>query len=676
MLTMNTKKFIAKIIAAIFFSTICINNIPIVGKTAEAAASDEHYLKVVRKYLELGTAGKESYDFNLIKGTYAPGDELYWYIRPGKGTPECITINHRTGVVTVKSAGTAYIRCRITRNGEVMARPEAKVTVYNKITKVEISNLPADLTIPAGQTMDFNRTILNTAAGTNAEANGITRWELAEDTAGVNEVSDQGQLLPIQPGAFKIRAICFKNQADYQAWRMNKEKKSSSITAASDWYTIQVSDSSGIGYVTNQKELEKLLEAPRIIYIICDTNFFTDITIPDGDYSNKTLIFDAPEPAKAASATAKSGELQSFSEPMNITGKDALIAEVLKMSQGNANSPAVDSLSGSQQIRAVIMPLQIKALENAAKSEYSFEDPVGGIDDNSLINLVFGNGISADISRITEENFYKLFLYAAGYDPRTDGYDFSTSVAVRAHIVEGASIHLLPGSEGTSIFASPEAMPNLLIDNQSRGIATLLVDKLKLPIGNGVMTPDMILQAIKNAQNTNQTPQADKILAEVHGLVQTMPYQPLPDEVKTSVSKVQAAILEVVKQELAAYQSVIHITINYESKEYTATITCGGKELNVNVTDKFFNDQDTSITVLPEGSQYIKAVSGSAITVVSGSSIRLLVGSYIVQGESGFLIPPDTYPYPDDLVTADMCIDVYARDNVTKKRYTIVLQDE
>ncbi len=760
MLTMKMKQFIAKVIVTIFIATVCVSNTPMTNKTAEAAASDGSYLNAVIKYLELGVTGKESFDFNIRKGSYAPGDELYWYIRSGKGTPECITIDHKTGVVTAKRAGTAYIRCRITSSGEVVARPEAKVTVYNKITKVEINNLPAVLTIPAGQTADFNRTILSTAAGMNTESNGITRWEIAEDTAGVDEVSDHGRVLPIQAGAFKIRAVCFKNQTDYQLWRMNKEKKSSNITAASDWSTVQVSDSSGIGYVTNQKELDKLLKAPGITYIICDTNYFTDITIPDSDYNNKTLIFDTPEPAEATLATAKTDEIKSFAEPTYyLGGKDVKVAEDLKL-QGIADgrlSPEYFT-SGCQ---AMIILSRLLGEEAKAKSQYPAGDQAVGNDKNTgAINLMFGKGLSADVSSISEQ-FYKIILTALGYQPGTD-FEFIASTPFTADILANASIRLLPGSEGSFISVPTALLDKLLINNQSRGEATLLVDKLKLAIGSGMMTPDKIHQAIQNANlppelesftklnpvpvgditctyikksqavvnsilsgtfqyngqpvsgsftwneptlalMSNQTcswtftPEdtttyskvigtamvyvktKDQILTEVQELIQNMPFKPLTDESKTSVVLVQSAIREVMRQELAAYKSVINITVDYESREYTTNITCDDKEVNINVTNKFFDDQDTSITILPEGTQYIKSVSGSAITVVSGSAISLLQNSYIVQGESGFLIPaitpPDTYPEPTDLVTTDMCIDVFARDNKTKKRYTIIIQE-
>lgn len=214
-------RLMAKVIALILFTTGCINYIPMFVMTADAKSKTTDWIGVSSKYLELGTIGKDSFDFNINSKELKPEDDTYWYIRSRKGTPNCITIDHKTGVVKALSAGTAYIRCRITRQDKVIARPEAEVTVYNKITEVAINNLPANLTISAGRAMDFNRTILHTAAGKSASSNAITRWEVAEDSAGVGTVTEFGQLLPIQAGSFRIRAVSFINQSSYELWMSN-----------------------------------------------------------------------------------------------------------------------------------------------------------------------------------------------------------------------------------------------------------------------------------------------------------------------------------------------------------------------------------------------------------------------------------------------------------------------
>lgn len=161
-------------------------------------------------------------------------------MKEDKGNPNAVTIDETTGVVKAMEAGKAYIECVITLADGTVLRPEAKVTVRNNISEVDISNMPKDQTITVNRSMDFNRVILNTEAGKDKAASGITRWELAENNAGVNEVSDKGILLPTKEGTFKIRAVSFQSKEKYSLWLSDKEANGGYVTAASQWYDVTV----------------------------------------------------------------------------------------------------------------------------------------------------------------------------------------------------------------------------------------------------------------------------------------------------------------------------------------------------------------------------------------------------------------------------------------------------
>lgn len=215
---------------------------------AEAAISSKAVaaikLSATSTYLNLGNAVTGTYNFNI--DNKISGSKYYWYVKEDKGNPGSVTINKSNGVVTAQEIGTAYIRCRITLPDGKMIRPEAKVTVINNITEVEINNLPENMTMTLGESYDFNRTIINTEGGTSAKTNGITRWELSGvNTAGVTSVSDSGVVTPKYEGDFTIRAVSFENKAKYDAWLKNKDANTSYVTAASEWATITVAAPKG-----------------------------------------------------------------------------------------------------------------------------------------------------------------------------------------------------------------------------------------------------------------------------------------------------------------------------------------------------------------------------------------------------------------------------------------------
>jgi len=163
-------KRIRKLLSIMLIITIVVGSIGnITTKQAKAAVSQvkstSNYLNISVKYLYLGEKGIDTYNFNVNKDKQKVGATYNWYVRTDKGNPDSVTINKKTGIVTAREAGTAYIRCKITLTDGTILRPEARVTVRNNITEVEISNLPESSTITPGVKYNFNRTVLDTKAG-------------------------------------------------------------------------------------------------------------------------------------------------------------------------------------------------------------------------------------------------------------------------------------------------------------------------------------------------------------------------------------------------------------------------------------------------------------------------------------------------------------------------------
>lgn len=255
--------------------------------------TETNYLNVICKNLYLGKTGKNKFNFNIKKNEHMKGATYYWYIVKDKGNPNAITIDSETGVVKAKRVGTAYIRCKITLADKTELFSEAKVIVINNITGVTISNISENKTISVGSNTDFNESISNTSAGKEATASGITRWEIANDTAEVGKASEDGIVSPQKIGEFQIRAVCFQNIQNYEAWLTNKASKNNLITAESDWVTITVM--SVKGEATTQEQLDVLLATEHITQITLSINTEQKIIIHEGDFSDRNLIVNAPK---------------------------------------------------------------------------------------------------------------------------------------------------------------------------------------------------------------------------------------------------------------------------------------------------------------------------------------------------------------------------------------------
>ncbi len=281
------------LILAILVVCITDRNTKQVKATVSPGELTSGYLNSSEIYLHLGEKGDISYDFDVNKEVKESGATYNWYINKKKGNPNSISINTKTGIVTAKEAGISYVSCNIIFSDGTELTSEAKVTVRNNITEVKISNVPENLTIIAGRTYNFNREVINSEAGKGAKTQGITRWEIAEDTASVETVSAQGVIYPMKEGEFMIRAVCFQSTAKYNLWARDKEVYAALLTAASEWSTIKVISSNGTAIASTQEQLNKSLKEESISKITLSTDKELTFMIPEGNYSKKILIVDA-----------------------------------------------------------------------------------------------------------------------------------------------------------------------------------------------------------------------------------------------------------------------------------------------------------------------------------------------------------------------------------------------
>lgn len=264
---MKTSRLLKKLLSVgLAFAMVLI---AVVGKSTVQAATESTpgelgaiYLNSTNKYLHLGREETNSFEFKIKASQLDENATYTWYVATDKENPGSVTIDASTGVVKAQEAGRAYIRCKITLTDGTVLRPQARVTVRNNISEVEISNMPENNTLTVNELMDFNRNILNTEAGKDKAASGITRWELTEDNAGVNEVSDKGVLTPTELGTFKIRAVSFQSKEKYELWLSDKIANADNVTASSEWYEVTV--------VLGLTDTELAAEAIRRLFVDAD----------------------------------------------------------------------------------------------------------------------------------------------------------------------------------------------------------------------------------------------------------------------------------------------------------------------------------------------------------------------------------------------------------------------
>ena len=279
---------------ALIFTNIAFTDIAIAKAASSSTEQSSEYLNETTKYLHLGSKDANAFDFDIKEAVKEKDAKYYWYINKDKGNSSAVAINSETGVVSAKRIGTAYIRCRVTLADGTIIRPEASVVVVNNITSVGISNISRNRFVTTGDTIDFNKIILDTEAGANITPSSITRWEVQEDTAGVGTPLSSGVVSTTKEGFFQIRAVCFQSTSNYNTWLKNKKANANLITATSKWSTITVVDPAHQAVVSTQKQLDKQLANKNIILITLATKSPKKFIIGKGDHLTKTLVVDVP----------------------------------------------------------------------------------------------------------------------------------------------------------------------------------------------------------------------------------------------------------------------------------------------------------------------------------------------------------------------------------------------
>jgi len=176
---------------------------------AGAFAAAKPKLNSTNKYLHLGVAKKDEFNFNIANKQ--KGWKYYWE----SADEDVAEVNEKNGVTTAVGVGKTKITCEITdADGEEVAVLEATVTVRDNIKEVKISN-PVEGTLAVGATHDFNRSFV-TVSGSTKKTSAITRWSVEPDDGAT--IDDKGVFVATKAGEYKVIALSFQSKARYNNW--------------------------------------------------------------------------------------------------------------------------------------------------------------------------------------------------------------------------------------------------------------------------------------------------------------------------------------------------------------------------------------------------------------------------------------------------------------------------
>lgn len=445
---MKSNKYSKKLISTLMVLTMVLISVTyaVPPKQVNAAVDSEKlaatYLNETSKYLHLGDRNADTYNFNINKSAKEKGATYSWYVKSDKGNPASVTIDKKTGVVTAKESGTAYIGCEVTLKNGTICRPEAKVIVRNNITEIRISNQLENMTLTAGKAYDFNRTVLNTEAGKGMKTEGITRWEISEDTAGVESANEKGIVFPTKAGEFKIRAVSFQSKEKYKLWIEDKEANDEYVTAASEWQTVMVVSSNGKAIANTQEQLNKALATDDLVEISLSTKKAETFVIEEGEYTSKSLLVDTPN-----------ADVKNYGKFNNITINAIKDTTWIEYANGN-----IIYLLDSQLSFVIDSGAEIKQIViDTPNSMINFEIR-GKVDkitvlQPSRINL---SGDSANIPITVEKN--------AG------GSTISSSVPLNLTLEADVDVELSKGAEESSIDKSVTSVEVKVENNSTKAV--------------------------------------------------------------------------------------------------------------------------------------------------------------------------------------------------------------
>jgi len=275
-------------------------------------------LNASEKYLFVGEGKKrEEYNFNINN------KKSGWKYEWASLDEDVVEVNKKNGVAKAVGIGTTKVAVTITdKDGELVDELEAKVIVKDNIKEVKISN-PVEGTLGIGELHDFNRSFV-TYGGSTKKTTAITRWEVAEEGA---TIDDSGKFTATVPGEYTVIARSFQSKSKYNSWLKDAEKYAKyvlatdevKVTVANAMEVKQLDlDTFKLTFAAPVKDVEKNLVVSNIVgtakvnqYVkkvsMDETNKVATVDMYTKFVEDTTYVVELPEldEVKFVSATSK-----------------------------------------------------------------------------------------------------------------------------------------------------------------------------------------------------------------------------------------------------------------------------------------------------------------------------------------------------------------------------------
>lgn len=323
--------------------------------------------------------------YNLNINNKVKGSTYSWK----SSNKKIATVNNR-GYVTGVSKGKATITCTIKAPTETYT-VKSIITIRKPATDFEINNKVAALNL--GQRYNLNRNIYPESS------NDLTSWSSSDETIAVPD--KKGKFIALQEGSVTITG--------------------KTLSGKSDQVTIKIVDQAGT--VTTQMELDELLGSGASLITI-KTDEETGFTIPKGDYSNQSLIVDAPKAEVSNKGVFKSIDIINIKPN---TWYEQAIGNVLNVSAPNS---------------------RIIVDEGATASIVSNSANLNIVNNGEVSNLTLSDNTSVTIQGRS----------TTPINVTADGSNavLTTSIPVALTCNQRIVLNILPGAEASTVTVSSE----------------------------------------------------------------------------------------------------------------------------------------------------------------------------------------------------------------------------
>ncbi len=483
---------------------------------------------------------------------------------------EWVTSNKKIATVDKKGKvkgigkGKATVTCKITTPKKQKYSLKCKVTVVLPAKQVKITNQPVILNV--GQKYDLNRALVP------ASSNDKTTWSTSN--ASIAKPDNKGKFVALKTGKVKITA--------------------KTLSGAKNTVTIKVVDKAGT--VTNEADLKAYL-ASKVSTITIATGGALNITIPEGNYSKKTLVVDAPQADITNNGKFASIQIKQIKSD---TWFENAIGNLLKIDASNS--------------RVVVGP------KASVKIEITKEGAVFKLVNNGKVEKVE----VLKKADITISGDSKQMIPVVVSVPNVV---ITSSVPLAVDCKAKAELNLLPGAEGTKVTAANKDAVPTIKGNISVNV-TVAGDKDSTTVnpggpsggGNG---------GGSNGGTNNRTFELAAPLSEIDEIFVT--YAGTTYTISNSTIQLLRLYLETESDTLKKWKRVgvgeNAITHTYDGQTVTVSGVVGSATKTVSFSGEksSLNGRSYTVTVNDDGSVKIVNKNYISFTIKKGSNNQSLI---------------------------------------------------